>query len=127
MDTVSVFYIILLISASILCLALIFYLNRITNSIKEIETGIKDLTEQLKPLFNTANELSEKLISLTDEAKEQVSTVKETIGKVRDRVEKILSLEEHFREGLERPVNGLLKNLSAVSNGINTFWKTFTK
>lgn len=127
MDTVSIFYIVLLISASILCLALIFYINRITNTIRQIETEIKELTEQIKPLIITAAELSEKLNYLTEEARGQVSNVKEIVRKVKDRVEKILSLEEQFREGLERPINGLLKNLSAVSNGINTFWKTFTK
>ena len=127
MDTVSVFYIILLISASILCLALIFYINRLTNSVKVIESEIKDLSEQVKPLIINANELSEKLNNLSAQANGQMNTVKETIGKVKDRVEMILSLEEELREGLEKPLNGLLTNLSAISNGITTFWKTFTK
>jgi uncharacterized protein YoxC len=127
MDTLSVFYIILLCSASILCLALIFYINRITNSIKDIQSEIKDLSEQVKPLINTATELSEKINYLATEAEDQAVTIKETIGKVIDRVEKILALEEQFREGLEKPLNGFLKNLSAVSNGVSTFWKTFTK
>lgn len=127
MDTVSIFYIILLISASILCFALIYYLNRITNSIKEIESEIKDLSEKVKPLIDTSAELSEKLNYLSAEAEGQVNIVKETIGKVVDRVEAILSLEEELRKGLEKPLEGFVKNLSAVSNGISTFWKTFTK
>ncbi|HKB85348.1 MAG TPA: hypothetical protein VKD08_04200 [Ignavibacteriaceae bacterium] len=127
MDTVSIFYIILLASASILCLALIFYINKIADSIKDMQSDINDLSVQVKPLIITATELSEKLNDLSAEAKEQVGTVKEIIGKVKDRVETILSLEEQLREGLEKPVNGLLKNLSAVSNGINTFWKTYKK
>ena len=127
MDTVSTFYIILLGCASILCLALIFYINKITNSVKNIEAEIKDLTEQVKPLISASTEISEKLNYLSGEAKNQVNTVKEIIGKVKNRVDIILSLEEQVREGLEKPLNGLLRNLSAVSNGINTFWKTFTK
>jgi uncharacterized protein YoxC len=127
MDIVSIFYIILLVSASILCLALIFYINKITNTIRNIEADIKDLSVQLKPLITASAELSEKLNYLSDEAKGQVSLVKETIGKVIDRVDMILSLEEELREGLEKPLTGLLKNLSAVSNGINAFWKTYTK
>lgn len=127
MDTVSIFYIILLISASILCLSLIYYINRITNSIKSIESEIKDLSDQIKPLIAAATELSEKLNNLSAEAKGQVNLVKETIGKVIDRVDMILSVEEQLREGLEKPINGLIKNLSAVSSGITTFWKTFTK
>lgn len=127
MDTVSIFYIILLISASILCFALIYYLNRITNSIKDIESEIKDLSEKVKPLIDTSAELSEKLNYLSAEAEGQVNIVKETIGKVVDRVEAILSLEEELRKGLEKPLEGFVKNLSAVSNGISTFWKTFTK
>jgi uncharacterized protein YoxC len=127
MDTVSIFYIILLISASILCLALIFYVNKITNAIKNIEAEIKDLSSQVKPLINASTELSEKLNYLSGEAKSQVGTVKEIISKVKDRVDMILSLEEQLRGSLEKPLTGLLKNLSAVSNGVNTFWKTFTK
>lgn len=127
MDTVSVFYIILLISASILCLALIFYINKITNTIKDINSEIKEISDQLKPLIEEAKELSENLNDLSAEAKGQLSIVKEIIGKVKDRVDMILSLEEQFRKGLEKPVDGILKNLSAVSNGITTFWKTFKK
>ena len=127
MDIVNIFYIILLLSASVLCIGLVFYLNRITNSIKDIENRFNDLAEQLKPFIITATELSEKLNYLSGEVKGQISIIKGTISKVTDRVDKILSLEEQLREGLERPIFGLLKNLSAVSNGINTFWRTFTK
>lgn len=127
MDTVNVFYIILLISASLLCLALIFYIYKITNTIKDINAEFKDLTYQLKPLIEEAKDLSENLNSLSAEAKEQLNFTKEIIGKVKDRVDMILSLEEQFRKGLEKPVDGILKNLSAVSNGITTFWKTFKK
>ncbi len=127
MDTVNIFYIVLLASASLLCLALVFYINKITNSIKLIEIEIKAISEQIKPLLETSVELSGKLNSLSDEAGNQVNIVKEIIGKVKDRVELILSLEEQLREGLEKPLTGLLKNLSAVSNGVSTFWKTFTK
>ena len=127
MDTVNIFYIVLLASASVLCLALIFYINKITSSIKLIEIEIKAISEQIKPLIETSVELSGKLNSLSDEAGNQVNIVKEIIGKVKDRVELILSLEEQLREELEKPITGLLKNLSAVSNGVSTFWKTFTK
>ncbi len=127
MDTVSIFYIILLLSASILCLALIYYINRITNSMKDIQSEIKELSDQIKPLIVSATELSDKINYLSAETKGQVNLVKETIGKVIDRVDMILSVEEQLREGLEKPINGLIKNLSAISNGITTFWKTFTK
>lgn len=127
MDTVNVFYIILLISASLLCLALIYYINKITNIIKDINAEIKDVSDQLKPLIEEAKDLSENLNSLSAEAKDQLNIAKEIIGKVKDRVDMILSLEEQIRKGLEKPVDGILKNLSAVSNGITTFWKTFKK
>ena len=122
MDTVSIFNIILLISASLLCFALIFYLHRITNSIRDVQVDIRDLSEKIKPLIETSAELTEKLNDLSAEAKGQVTIVKETIGKVVDRVEAILALEEELRKGFEKPLNGLLTNLSAVSNGISTFW-----
>src|SRR5574338_1057154 len=103
MDIVNIFYIILLISASILCIGLVFYLNRITNSIKDIENRFNAMAEELKPFITAATELSEKLNYLSGEVKGQIGIIKGTISKVTDRVDKILSLEEQFREGLERP------------------------
>ncbi len=127
MSVETVFYIILLVAATALCIALIIYLKSITNSIKGMQIDIKDLSEGLKPLLAASTELSDKLNDISDKASSQLDVSKEIIYDVRDRVEKILDLEEKVRKGVEEPAMQLVKNLSAVVNGVNTFWNAYTK
>lgn len=125
MDTASVFLIILLISASALCIALIIYIARITKSINKIERRISDLTTELNPLISSARDLSDKLSTLAEEINSQIYISKDIVNNVKDSVDKIITFEENIRRGLEEPVLGLLKNLSAIFNGVNSFWSTY--
>jgi uncharacterized protein YoxC len=125
MDAETIFYILLLLSASILCIGAVIYIGRITKSIKEIEADIKDLSLQIKPLIASTTNLSEKLNYISEQAKGQLLTTKSIVDDFRDRADKILSLEEKIRHGIEEPVNTVTKNLSAIVNGINTFWNAY--
>jgi len=127
MTLTSVFYILLLISATGLCVALIIYLNRITKSIKELESNVRNLTTEIKPLLESILRLSEKLYQLSEDLKEPVQTAKTVIENVKNHVDKILELEAKIRGGFEDSVNGLIRNLSAVVNGVSTFWKAYRK
>jgi len=127
MSVLDIFYIILLLSASFLCIALIIYLNRITQSFKEIENDIRDISLQIKPLIASATNLSEKLNQISQEAKVQLNIVKDIVSEVKNRVDKILEFEEKFRKGFEVPLNDITKNLSAVVNGVKVFWSTYRK
>ena len=49
------------------------------------------------------------------------------IMSVKNRVDMILSFEEKIRRGIEEPILGLLRNFSAVINGINAFWNAYKK
>jgi methyl-accepting chemotaxis protein len=123
----TVFLIVLLVSASALCLSMIFYLSRITKSIQKIETDVTNLSTQMSPLITSTVELSRNLSDLSDQAKEQLKSAKDIIGHIKERVDTILSLEEKIRSGIEEPVMGLLKNISAVTKGFNTFWNTYRR
>jgi uncharacterized protein YoxC len=125
MDALTVFYIILLLCASALCIALIFYLNRITKSIGRLEKEVSGIIDQAKPLIESAGSLSEKLNTIAEDAKEQVAVVKDIVSDFKEHTDKILALEEKVRRGIEDPVSDIIKNLSAIVNGINTFWKTY--
>ncbi len=60
-------------------------------------------------------------------AKEQVGVAKSSVTEGKVRVELILRFEEKIRKGVEGPVIGLIKNLSALVNGVEAFWKTLKK
>jgi uncharacterized protein YoxC len=101
MPVLDIFYIILLLSASVLCIALIIYLNKITQSIKEIENDIRDISLQIKPLIASATNLSEKLNQISQEAKGQLNIAKDIINEIKNRIDKILEFEEKFRKALK--------------------------
>ena len=127
MTLTSIFYILLLIAATGLCVALIIYLNRITRSIKELERDVRNLTAEIRPLIESTLRLSDKLNQLSEDAKEPVQTAKTIMSDVKNRVDTILELEEKIRGGFEGSVTGLIRNLSAVVNGVSTFWNAYRK
>ena len=127
MELVNIFYIILLASSSGLCIALIIYLYRITRSVSKIETDIKDLTEQIKPLIASTTNLSEKLNFISDEAKQPIIIVKELVEDIKDRINIILEFEEKLRKGVEGPLTKLLNSVSGISNGVNAFWDSYKR
>ena len=127
MNIATIFSIILLASASVLCAALIVYLGRITKSIKDIEVELKDLTSEIKPLIASSTNLSEKLNRMSEEAGSQLNVTRNIVTKVNDRVDTILELEERIRGGFEGSVMDVIKNLSAIANGVSAFWSAYRK
>jgi uncharacterized protein YoxC len=132
MELLNILYIVLLVCASILCIALIVYLNKITKSVDRLEDEVKDISDKSKPLIISVNSLTEKFNGIADDtkdivndAKEQFEVVKGIVSDVKEHADKILDLEEKVRRGIENPVSDIVKNLSALVNGINTFWKTY--
>ena len=125
MELINIFEIILLLSASALCIALIVYLNRITTSVKQIEVNIKDLANQFKPLIASSIDLSEKLSYISEQVKQPVYIAKEVVEDIRDRINVILEFEEKLRMGVEGPLSKLLNSLSGISNGVNAFWSSY--
>jgi uncharacterized protein YoxC len=127
MNVVTVLSIILLIFASLLCLALIYYLYKITLSFEEIKTRINEIAADLKPLLTSTTELSDKLSEITTEVRGQVHITRDMVMSVKNRVDTILSFEQKLRRGIEEPVLTLIRNVSAVVNGINAFKNAYKK
>jgi uncharacterized protein YoxC len=127
MELVYIFYIILLASASGLCIALIIYLYRITSSVGKIEIEIRDLTDQIKPLIASTTSLSEKLNFISDEAKKPIIIVKEVVEDIKDRIDVILDFEERLRKSVEGPLTKFLNTFPGISNGINAFWDSYKR
>ncbi len=118
---------IFLMSASVLCLALVFYIRKITNSIGKIEADIRELANEMKPLIHSYTELSDRINYLTDDVQNEVNSLHGIVGNVKERIDVVLKLEEKVRRGIEGPLYELSKNISAVINGVNTFWNAYRK
>ena len=124
MDTIEILTVILLISASALCIALIFYIYHIVKSVHSISADIQGLSYKLNPLIESTFVLSGKLTHITDEAESQLQISKSIVSDIRDRTDKILNIETKIRGRIEDAVVPLLTNFQALRNGISSFWKT---
>jgi uncharacterized protein YoxC len=127
MDINNIFNILLLASGSALCIALIFYFNRITQSIAKIEIDIRELTRQIDPLITSTTLLSEKISAMSDSAKKPILLINEVVEEIKDRIDVILEFEEKLRNGVEGPLSKLLNSISGISNAVNTFWTTYKR
>lgn len=125
MEVTEIFTIVLLLSASALCIALIFYLNKIVKSVQSINSNIQDLSANLKPLIQTSIELSDNLNKMTSKATEQLEISKSIVSDFRERADRLLSIEYKIRSGVEDTVMPFVKNLNAVGKGVETFWRNF--
>lgn len=122
---IDIAYIILLLSASLLCIFSIVYLNRITHTMLRIEENLKRMMNQLNPLIESSNQLIDRMNNISSDIERQINTVRRVIDEVKERVSSVLSFERRIQDGIEAPVSGLLNNLSAVTKGVTTFWKKY--
>ena len=127
MNAASLPYDILLISAPLLCLFLIFYIYRITKSFNQIKDEVKKISSKLDPFIESMTELSNRINEISDSVKEPVELVRTTVNDVKNRVDAILNFEAKLRKGVEEPVFRLIRALTAIVNGIEAFWKNYNK
>ena len=125
MEITEILTIILIASASALCIALIYYLYKIVKSVQSINDNIKELSSQIKPLINSTLELTEKINYITGEAKSQMQISRSIVSDIRERADKVLNMESKIRSGIEDAVMPFIENLQAVGKGIETFWRNF--
>ena len=125
MDTIQILTIVLIVSASALCIALIYYLNKIVKSVQSINKDINELSTNLKPLIKSYTELSDSLNKISSEVKDQFRISRSILNDFRDLADKLLSIEDKIRSGVEDAVMPLFKNLNAVGKGVETFWRNF--
>jgi uncharacterized protein YoxC len=122
---VQILTIVLIVSASALCIALILYLNKIVKSVQSVNVNIQELTSNLKPLIQSTHELSDNFNKITSGVKEHLDVSKSIVSDFRERADKILSIENKIRSGVEDAVMPFVNNLQAIGKGFESFWRNF--
>lgn len=125
MSVVDIFVLILLLTASVLCIALIIGLKRIIQSVSMLQRDVNELSTSLKPLIKSTQSLTEKIITVTEETKSQLNVSKSIVHDVRLRVDQLLEIEGKVKDGMENTVMPLINNLSAIVKGFDAFWKKY--
>jgi len=125
MSLTEILTVILLILASALCIAMIYFIYQIVKSVQSISLNIEEFSFKLNPLIQSTLELSGKLAHITDEAESQLQISKSIVSDIRERADKILNMETKIRDGIEDAVIPLVKNLHAVGKGVELFWRRY--
>ncbi len=118
---IQIFQVLLLASASTLCIALVVYVYRITKSFEKIHADISRMADEIHPMLESLESLTHSVNKITAHAEEQMNSISWIINTVRSRVVDLLEVEKRIREGIEGPVQSLTTNLNAVKKGIAAF------
>jgi uncharacterized protein YoxC len=121
---VDIFIIILLISASVLCIYLVFTLKKLTESINVMQKDIDKLVSTTLPVLENLNQVSEKALRLTNMAEHQVNVIQSGIENFRSNFQQVFSFG---KAGSHNSLTDFITNLRAISKGIITFIKEFKK
>ena len=124
---IDILLVVLIIAATALCIALIYYIWKISNTVKAMQVDINELSKNLHPLLISTTELSNNIKEITGNAKAHVDISKNVVLSIKDRVDTILQFEEKVRRGIEGPVISFIKEITALNNGLNTFLSYFRK
>ncbi len=118
---------VLIIAATALCIALIYYIWKITNAVKAMQVDINELSKNIQPLINSTTELSNNINEISENARAHVDISKNVVLSIKERVDTILQFEEKVRRGIEGPVMSFIQEITALNNGLNTFLSYFRK
>ncbi|MFA6978030.1 MAG: hypothetical protein WC209_01805 [Ignavibacteriaceae bacterium] len=118
---IQIFQVLLLASATVLCVSLVYYIFRLTKSFEKMQTDISRIADEIHPLLESFDSLALSIKNITTHAEEQMATVSWVVNSVKSRVVDLLEVERKIREGIEAPIQSLTTNLNAVKKGIATF------
>ncbi len=127
MELTEILTVILLISASVLCIALIYFVYRIVKSVHSIRIDLESFSTKLNPLIESMLISSEKIIHISNEVDSQLQMSRSMISSVREHADKILNVETRIRSGIENAVMPIIKKVNAVGIGVSSFWKSYKR
>jgi len=118
---IQIFQVLLLASATVLCVALVYYIFRLTKSFEKMQADISRIADEIHPLLESFDSLALSIKNITTHVEEQMASVAWIVDSVKSRVVDLLEVERKIREGIEAPIQSLTTNLNAVKKGIATF------
>lgn len=127
MNFTDILTVILLILASALCIALIYFNFLIAKSVRAISTNFKELSIKTKSLIDSVHELSKKIDNVTNEIDSQLKNSRSVICYAREFADKLVNMETKIQNGIVGTVDPLAKNFRALGKGVGSFWKNYKK
>lgn len=121
----NIFLIILSISATVLCIYLIFTLKKLVAQMNELQKDVKNLVENTIPVLRNLNDVTLKANRIVSSAEDYWEGIERSIENVRNKFSKLINITRY--DGAELPARNFMQNIKAVSRGISAFWQEFKK
>ena len=121
MNVIDILLIILILSASALCIFLIFYLKKLVDHVEAVRKDVHELVEKTTPVLENLDDVTRRANRIVLEVENYWNEIDNSIKKVRERISGLTSLKRYT--DAESPVSELIKNVKALTKGIVAFWQ----
>lgn len=114
--------ILLLVSASALCVYLIVVLTRLNVLMQVFQRELIDLNKNLKPILENLNSVTDKLRLITSKVDDQVNMVHGVFLAFKRIADNVAQFEERFQQHLEEPLMRVSALFGNIINRVASFF-----
>lgn len=122
MSIIEILLIILILSASALCIYAIIYLKRLTEQIEAVRKDVHELVERTTPILENLEDVTQRANRIVLEVGNYWDEIDRSIRNLRERVS---NFSFSRLNEVEYPAKDLIKNIKAFAKGISAFWQEF--
>ena len=120
LNVIDILLIILILSASALCIFFIFYLKKLVDHVEAVRKDVHELVEKTTPVLENLDDVTRRANRIVLEVENYWNEIDSSIKKVRERISGLTSLKRYT--DAENPVSELIKNVKALTKGFVAFW-----
>ena len=113
--------IVALLCLSALCVYMIVVLQRVRDTIGNVEKDVREITNRAVPVLDNMEYITARVKGITDNVDDQVAAVRESIASVKLVAENVVEMERRVQERIEGPILETVSFVSAVFKGVRTF------
>lgn len=125
MTFIDILLIILILSASTLCVFAIIYLKRITDQVEAVRKDVHEFISKTNPVVENLEVATRKANRIVSDIENYWEEIDTSIKNLRERITGFTSLK-NLRD-VEYPAKDLIKNIKAFTKGASAFWNAFKR
>lgn len=125
MTFIDILLIILILSASTLCVFAIIYLKRITDQVEAVRKDVHEFISKTNPVVENLEVAARKANRIVSDIENYWEEIDTSIKNLRERITGFTSLK-NLRD-VEYPAKDLIKNIKAFVKGASAFWNAFKR
>ena len=120
-DLVQILLVLLIITATALCIYLIVVLKKLVAQLSDLQKDIKQLVDTTIPVLKNLNEVTLKANRIVSSAENYWEGIERSIENVRMKFTNFTSISRF--DGAEYPARNLVQNVRAFVKGATAFWQ----